>query len=306
MPDYYDKFPPLAQWKKDSFVGTALFPRRADDIALIAIDTLLEYFPKSETKGALPLYVAAEIFFTSMWWLNNFKSQPKKMDGRRRPAILQLNVCAANQVARLLRCPLGQVASKLKAIYGTKMTQFGADKDREFKVHYLTLSERERFRIIFIDGKGWWRTSTKSGAPLELFDTTDMKTEGRPGLIFVMTVSGGFFVSQLCNDSNMVKFHSCFMGGAPILGAGTVSALRGQIIRIKNDSGHYRPQDPTQVWVLQKLKFNGVDISKVLVEREPKFKGGPQFPSMFGDKYSRAMASGQLDHPQGFGLPKVA
>ena len=287
MPDNYENIPLLAQWKKDSFVGTALFPRRADDSALIAIDTLLEYFPKSETKGVQAIYVAAEIFFTSMWWLNNFKSQPKKMDERRRPAILRLNVCAATQAARLLRCPLEQVASKLKAIYGTKMTQFGEDKDKEFKVHYLDPKDRERFRIIFIDGMGKWRTSSKSDAPLELFDTTDMKSEGRPGLIFVMNLAGGFFVSQLCNDSNIVKFHSCFTGGTPILGAGTVSALRGQIIRIKNDSGHYRPTDPTLQMVLRKLQFNGVNISKILVEREPRFKGGPQLDAMFGDQYLR-------------------
>jgi hypothetical protein len=294
----YPKLPSLAEWKKDSFVGTIFSPRRADDLALTRIDEQVDLYSRS--KEGQRLYVMADIFFTSMWWLNNFKFQPNKMDARRRPAILRLNLCAANHVAKLLRCSVGEVASKLQAIYGTGMSIHGHRVDSSQHPHYLTIAEREQWRVFFWTGRAY--SLNLQGDALVPVNTKHFYTEGRSGKGFVMTVSGSFFVAPLGAG---VKFHSCFMGGEAILCAGTIKIKDGQITRIKNDSGHYQPVDATLAQLLRKLQFSGVDISKITVEcKRPDVLSEP--PSMAGDKFLQANGNWAKAQPVRITLPKAA
>jgi hypothetical protein len=295
----YEKFPSLAAWKKDSFVGNLLKPIRKDDLALTRIDEQVDLYSRS--KEGQRLYVAGEIFFTTMWWLNNFKFQPNKMDARRSPAILRLNLSAANQVAKLLRCPIGEVASRLQAIYGTGMSIHGHRVDSAQNPHYLTNSERERWRVFFWNGRA--HALNMDGDALVPVETSNFSTEGRPGKGFVMTLSGGFFVAPLSGMA--VKYHSCFMGGEPILCAGTLEVEGGQITRIKNDSGHYQPVDATLVELLRKLRYSGVNIAKITVEcKRPNELDEP--PYMAGHKFLQANGDWSKAQPVRITLPKVA
>jgi hypothetical protein len=310
----YKEMPSLAVWKKDSFVGTGLFPRRADDLCLMRIDELLDLYPQSQ--GGQGLYITAEIFFTTMWWINNFKTQGSKMDERRRPAILRLNLCAANQVAELLApCSIGEVTSKLKAMYGTGMSKHGKKTDRKQKPYYLGVLEREKYRVIFRNGLAYRLQQSWGQEPaVKRVDTSRFDLDGdRKGTGFVMTLSGAFYVADLgpmaeFTGGNNVRFHSCLRGGEPILSAGTVSVVRGRITRIKNDSGHYEPVDESLAQVLRKLRFSRVDISKITVEREGwrKIEGETAPPACPGDKFLLANGNWSRAQPMRFQLPKVA
>ena len=312
----YKEMPSLAEWKKDSAVGTALWPRRADDLCLVRIDELVDLYEPGQ--GGQVLYITAEIFFTTMWWVNNFKTQGAKMDERRRPAILRLNLCAANQVAVLLApCSVGEVASKLKAMYGTGMSKHGKKLDRKQTPYYLSVLEREKYRVIFRNGLAYRLQQAWGKEPeVKRVDTKHSDIGGdRKGMGFVMTLSGAFYLADLgamaeFTGGNNVRFHSCFRGGEPILCAGTASVVRGRIIRIKNDSGHYQPVDQSLAHVLRKLQFSGVDLSKIEVHRE-EWKQGEEdryiTPTAYsGDWFLRVNGNWGLAQPKRFQLPKVA
>ena len=295
----YKKFPSLAAWKKDSFVGNLLKPIRRDDLALVWIDKQVDLYPKS--KKGQRLYAMAQIFFTTMWWLNNYKNQPAKMDARRRPAILRLNLCAANQAAGLLKCPAGEVGRRLQSVYGTGMSIHGHMVDSAQHPHYQTVPEREQWRVFFWNGLAF--VLNMDGDALVPVDTNRYTTEGRDGKGFAMSLSGAFFIAPLSGAS--VKYHSCFLGGEPILCAGTLEVDHGRIHRIKNDSGHYQPVDATLAQLLRKLQFSGVDISKIDIEcARPNPIDEP--PTTTGDKFLRANGNWAKVQPVRIMLPRVA
>jgi hypothetical protein len=300
----FKTFPTFREWINFSDAGlTFPKPPRLNDPALLRIDDLVALYPKS--KGGQGLYDTAEIFFTTMWWLNNFKKDPK-MDARRRPSILRLNLSAANQVKDLLTpCALGEVASRLRAMYGTGMGAHGIKTDAENNPHYLTAYEREQYRVVFRDGLAHWIKTEQDGKlrlePIHVKKDTYMDGN-REGIGWVMTVSGTLYVGTFGLN---IKAHSCFMAGQPVLSAGTAMIDQGRIMRIKSDSGHYIPVDSTLALVLRKLKFSRVDISKISVECA-RFKGINEPDPMAGDRFLAANGNWGRAQPLRFGLPTAA
>ncbi len=301
----YTEMPSLEGWKKDSFVGTIFSPRRADDRALVWIDQLVGALYRTQSGGE-SIYLMAEVFFSTMWWLNNFKDNPK-MDARRRPAILRLNLWAANQAAAFWGLAVGQVASRMKMFYGTGLSAHGIKTDITEGANYLESRRREElYRVFLRRGLAYQPVRTGDNKFTErLLDSQGHMQDQREGLGYAMSVSGGLFAGDFGGPRSTIRldYHSSFLAGEHVLCAGTLAARNGRITMVNNCSGHYQPVDSALAQVLRRLMFAGMDISKITVEFAPKVVESPdkkktlvRRASVPGDKF--LLANGNLSQVQ--------
>ena len=255
----YPDIPTLEKWKADSKIPNSINDPRAQDLALQRIDSLVEAL-QGKLGGNEKFYLLAELFFSTMWWNNNQKFDPQNMRPERRRTIMSLNMCAANKLARALGCPLNSLAFALQEIYGKEMDKEGFQKDSVGVNAYMNNAQLEKCRILFIHGLAYQIGSNNQKEPFDVRkDYRD--ASGRAGYIFVMSMSGTLYVK-------VVTTHSYFLHGRPVLCAGTICATAGQITRLKNDSGHYKPVDTAMVKVIERLRTAGVDISKITIGLE--------------------------------------
>ncbi len=300
----YPQMPSLEAWKKDSFVGTIFSPRRADDRALVWIDQLVHALYRTQSGGE-SIYLMAELFFSTMWWLNNFRDNPK-MDARRRPAILRLNLCAANQAAAFFGLGVGEVASRLKMFYGTGLNDHGIRADITTGANYLESRLREEYYRVFLRrGLAYQPVRREGTLTEEPLDSQGHLQDQREGFGYAMSVSGGLFAGDFGGFVKRLRldYHSSFLAGEHVLCAGSIAARKGRITMINNCSGHYAPVDSALAQVLRRLMFARVDISKITVEFAAKVVELPdktktlvKRASVPGDKF--LLANGNLSQVQ--------
>lgn len=270
----YTTLPTVQTWKKDSYVGSLLKPKRSSDPALTRIDRMVNSLNKPQTAGE-HAYKLGGLFFTTLYWNNNHKIN-SQMDSRRREAIMKLNLFAANQLARTHNCGLGGLAMKLREVYGKGLDQYGIDLDGAggHDGGYMSPAKRERYRVIFRGGLAHrfdQNLATRPNMELRLIHTPDAPGDAsREGVGFVFSLSNELFVGAFGTGAIGPTYHSSFMAGAPVKCAGMIDIENGVIKRIRNDSGHYRPSDQSLAQMLRHLKTIGVNISKITVEQEKK------------------------------------
>ncbi|MES9898092.1 MAG: hypothetical protein ABW148_03610 [Sedimenticola sp.] len=288
----FTNFPTFSQWKSASKVGGRLGkPYRREDKALLRIDRMVKSLNRRLADGAR-CYRLAGLFFTTMWWVNNHKYDPKMHLDRRR-AILSLNLTVSRDLSRALGCGHNVLATRLQELYGTGMSDHGVQTDAAENPEYMSAAERESYRVIFKGGRAYHFKYDNSSSTPELVphDTqnlisTEMDDNNRDGIIFVMSmshqlyagISGSGGVREPMMDEaqphylgmKKVIYHSCFLRGFSVLCAGTISFDNGIIVGIRNDSGHYQPRDTSMAKMLQHLKTIGVDISKITVFQEKR------------------------------------
>ncbi len=279
----YSEIPTVANWVADSPLDTLSSAKRSDDAAVAIVDELVGALEKAATHGQR-CYRLAELFFATMWWMNHRRLQPgfkPGSDARRQAAMLRLNLCAANKLALMLWCPIGELARELQDIYGIGMTQHGTTTDGPGGVQggYLKDDEREKYRVIFRKGRAYRfkdatvpRNADKPIGDAELNPASTrgfVDASGREGFLFVMTMSGELFVRP---ETAKGIYHSSLVGGKPVLCAGTICIdAQGMITRICNNSGHYGPADTAMAKVLQRLRLAGVNLSSItVVDQDPK------------------------------------
>jgi hypothetical protein len=265
----FKELPTLQQWKAASTIpGSVNDPDRAADLSLQRIDWLVGALEGNVQGGEKP-YLLSELFFSTMWWMNHRKDDPTGMRAIRRRSVLSLNLCAANKLASTLGCPINSLAHELQQIYGKQMDQYGYDTDEDNErlgggtKKYLDAIQREKYRVLIIRGRAY---QIRNGQRVPFHTISPMgkqysDSEGRVGVIFVMSMSGELYAQPGFT-------HSYFMAGRPVLCAGTICANQGQITRLCNDSGHYQPVDSAMVKVLERLRGVGVDIRGITVGLE--------------------------------------
>lgn len=284
----FPNFPTFSVWKDKSMVGTQFsLPRRSSDPALTRIDELVKAFNSAKTAGE-GQYLLGEIFFSTVWWNNNYMRDPR-MHKDRREAIMSLNLTASKMLCMALGCGIGQIASELGKIYGKSLSAYGTRLDRGKE--YLTAARREAFRVVFRGGRAWRFNCLEHSqtlnvqTPLKLIDTkeyanlmkkvnpsTDDRIEGQDKAGYIMSMSREFYIGPFITHSafqkgpkQMPKFHSFFMAGKPVQCGGIIHVKGGKVDYIDNESGHYKPIDLALVKALEHLKTIGMDLKKIKV-----------------------------------------
>jgi hypothetical protein len=147
-----------------------------------------------------------------------------------------------------------QLLPKTEAIYATKPmldTLLGEDTriiDHGVLIHYMSGAERERSRIVIVNGSLY----TSTGEP------TRFGTEGET-LNYAMDAAGNFYVFDQVGHPELR--HSSFLAGRPVACAGDLRVTGARIVRIDRASGHYNPSPEMFRNVLIELRSRGVDVS---------------------------------------------
>ena len=122
-------------------------------------------------------------------------------------------------------------------------------------VSYLDEVARSRYRLQIRGG----RFVNHDG---ELFDTGAMQTvhSGRGWAIFVQSPESNAFYSA--SHVKGMFHHSSFLSGEPVRGAGEWQVEHGVLTNITGKSGHYQPQEPHFLAVLQSLQAQALDLGR--------------------------------------------
>ena len=121
------------------------------------------------------------------------------------------------------------------------------------KVDYLDENQRQDFELR---GNGRFTRGENQ------FDTSDLYSDGGGGQgygIFVMSPGGRIY----CHQHARGKFHhSSFLAGGDVAAAGELKVRQGELQKLTNKSGHYKPGLMQVYQVLQELKGRGFKLSK--------------------------------------------
>lgn len=138
-----------------------------------------------------------------------------------------------------------------------------------YGVQYLkSNAEREKYRVIIKDGQlyrtkqsGFWIFKKTTLEPL---DTKEFLSFPRRGFgNYVINSKGEMFVGR----ERVGDFHhSTYMQGAPIIAAGMIQIIDGQVRIINPESGHYKPSNSNLREGLTYLSQQSVDLSRCQAE----------------------------------------
>jgi hypothetical protein len=294
-------FPNLQDWKKASCVGTAIGPPlRKNDPGLVRIDDLVAAYNQANNAGAKAgekQYLLGELFFATLHWNNNYKTD-RRMDAGRRTAIMSLNLTVANVLSAAFQCGLGELPARLNNLFGKALSVHGVTVDANSTRFYLDAAKREQWRVGFRGGKAYkFETlNTDPKAPPVLLNTqayVDDKEQRQGDCGYALSMSDELYVGPLLGkeksgvavrDAKPV-FHSSFMGGRPVQCAGMITVKDGIVTQLSGDSGHYQPVDTDMVKVLQLLKSTGMPLKQIEVRGYNKEKKTVEVVWFNGDEF---------------------
>ncbi len=270
-------------WKKDSAVRDIMVKRKTDPV-LIRIDNLVKDLNRARDGGEIT-YLYCELFFASNYWINNYRATRSMNNKRERPVCMLRDFCE-KQLAAAFQCGTQMVRAKLQQYYGTSVTPHGIWCDKD--ISYLPLARRQKFRLVFEHGRAywleWWKASSAQATQLKLVNTgfarkqtMDTKTGDA-----VMDLNGlrddwAFFVLSFDRDiyigphkagsasMTMPVFHSSYLSGVSVQFAGSIHIVEGVVLGVRNDSGHYQPNNNFFTNILAQLKTVGVKLRNVVL-----------------------------------------
>lgn len=285
IPREYTRIPKFGQWKSHSKVPSIRVWRKHDP-TLLGIDAIMKALERTKENGTRN-YLIVELYFTTNYWLRNFKTHPRgSMHPDRGNAIRSLLRYSVKQMAKGFGCGIQAVPTKLEQFYGRTMGTHGVTTDATEPYHYLKRADIEQYKLFFDKGKvycfDWENKRHGQEFVLELANTehiyyrdTDMKSLQLGWARFAMSMSRDIYLAPHIPFKAAQRFredgapapvcHSSYLAGKPVLCAGSMEINQGIITGLKSDSGHYRPTYQQLMNVIQHLAVVGVDISKVSV-----------------------------------------
>jgi hypothetical protein len=139
-----------------------------------------------------------------------------------------------------------------------------------WRVRYFTEAEREAYRVRlnaegrFVDSAGRRMNSR--------FDEEFLSFEEA---LLVIDPQNRWFVLPF--EERGRYHHSSLLAGGAVKFAGTVAFLDGQIRRLSDISGHYRPESWRMLWLLRDLQRRGANLAQIEVSGRGarEFGGSP-------------------------------
>ncbi len=139
-------------------------------------------------------------------------------------------------------------------------------------VPYMTSIERAAYTVSVHRGLLF-----RGGRPLDTSDGGGTET-----YIFVMDADGQIYAAA----EDEVHHHSSFMGGSPVAAAGAMKVYNGQLARINNQSGHYRPTGHHQAQLIGELEKRRANLSML----DPSVLGGAPATRLSPGEFNAAWA----------------
>jgi hypothetical protein len=165
-------------------------------------------------------------------------------------------------------------------MFGRELSRCGREVDFEKrKTKYMTEKEASQYRLRFKNGKAyqypWWEEnspqmlvpveSSRSAADGPIHQYDDPKSKFG---FFTMSMSRDIYMTKHMlgseNSENGI-YHSSYLGGGPVMCAGSMLIAGGVIQKVKSDSGHYKPIDNNMLALLQCLRMLNVSIQNIMV-----------------------------------------
>ncbi len=140
-----------------------------------------------------------------------------------------------------------------------KLEETGKGWCRPSKVNYFDEVKRKEYELFIEDGKLF---DSKG----KLFDTNKSSTAFSSGkAIFVVSEDGRIFASNYHRIGEL--HHSSFLAGKPIACAGEILVKEGIIKIITRKSGHYTPEEISNIQFKELLDLSGVNTAIIKFER---------------------------------------
>ncbi|MBF0312682.1 MAG: hypothetical protein HQK52_04660 [Oligoflexia bacterium] len=139
----------------------------------------------------------------------------------------------------------------------------------QWHVHYNTKEEQNRIRLFPSPNSG--RALDVFGRPLDTQVATHLDSSGThiagskygQNALYAIDENGELYVSTYSRVGSF--HHSSILGGKPVLSAGMITIVQGKIVKITNESGHYKPTNDQLVAAVRALRAKGYDIQKSAV-----------------------------------------
>lgn len=127
-------------------------------------------------------------------------------------------------------------------------------------VRYMDDVTREQHRLFVRDGRLF---NAKDGTPFDTMRATTAHSGGGRAM-FVMDRNGNLYARN--HQEVGVWHHSSFLRGDDVAGAGELQVSDGVINVISRKSGHYMPTEEAQQQVIDELRRQGIDPSRIVTE----------------------------------------
>jgi Domain of unknown function (DUF4157) len=133
---------------------------------------------------------------------------------------------------------------------------------------------REKEKISDLEQDKFWAEAIFQGGKMYkkrvLLNSGLVQAEQVDGkVIYVLATSGQIYIrNEPQGVSRADNFtHANFLSGSSVKTAGQMFVRSGQVTRLDNESGHYKPHFLSLDWMLGKLLKEGVDLSNTLLVR---------------------------------------
>lgn len=136
------------------------------------------------------------------------------------------------------------------------------------KTVYLKSEEREQYRLHLYQGKIHKLQYQNGRLNQVVFNSPHAISHRKKGWVTcIMNTRGEIFASSHVKEGERYFCHSSFMNGAPVLFAGEMKIINGNIIAVSNYSGHYYTGQITPGFInlqafARHLKNRGVNLAK--------------------------------------------
>jgi hypothetical protein len=287
--------PTKAQFQQATNLKVAIGDRRAADIILNRIDSLLDTFHGLRDE-AVRTIVLSKIWFSTEAWLKKADRGEPGVNGRRRPAVYSFYVAVVQELSTLTGVPINLLPNWLAETFGKAMVQHGADLDiKRNLADYLSEFDVAKFRLSFRGGvayqKKWWTNKDEwviassanvvaGTAPIAEAQgnaTEQVIAAGFSG--YVLSQGGDFYTgphfAPAAQGENTGRYHSSYFGGEPVLSAGEIKIENGIVTEINSSSGHYQPSPKHMRMAVETLAMQGVRMSTLMVAAfgQPRMRG---------------------------------
>lgn len=284
----YKNLPTMHQFKKDSSIFLA---DRSKDKMLLAIDFLLNAYAVLQECGGPYLRIKqqfnlAQLYFACDYWLkivDGGKRYPESanMNAGRRPVIYELYKCVVNTLLERTGVHLSKLPDWLMQTFGRGMSGTAVQTDISGHAIHLCAEDLHWYRLHFMSGLAyqhkWWENSSEFVHADSRYSLMAMgadpnaRAEGCSG--YVLGMSQDFYLAPHFVDepkrgdrlTTESFYHSSYLGGRPVLCAGTIRIDSGQVRLITNESGHYRPTESHLLQAVNILNMMGVRMDTLNV-----------------------------------------